>query len=99
MVQALLNGVTQFFLFIIQIIGGIFFLPITALVSIVFPSGADLMPYVYYFLDNHLFPMLKFLIQAFIQASHMPSTVFYLLVDITVLRWAIVPALRSILLV
>lgn len=99
MVQALLNGITQFFLFLIQIIGGIFFLPISALLGVIFPQGADFMPYVFYFLDNRLFPMIKFIIQSLITATHMPPAIFYLLVDITVLRWAIVPALRSILLV
>lgn len=99
MVQALLNGITNFFLFVIQIVGGIIFLPISALLAVLFPDGSTYMYILYNYLDTMVFPTIKFVIQAFIQASHMPPAIFYMLVNISLLRWAILPALRAILLV
>lgn len=99
MVQALLNGIINFFFFLIRIIGSILFLPISALIGTLFPSASSYMSTLYTFMDTYVWSMIKFIIQSFIQLSHMPVGIFYLLVDISLLRWAIIPALRSILLI
>lgn len=97
MLEALFNFIIKLFFWIMGIIGSIIIYPIQALIVTIIPQMGEYVAIALNFFSTQVFPMMSFAKELFLDYSCMPRPVFALLVTFLITKWAIAPAIRSIL--
>lgn len=99
MIEAIFNFVLNVFFWLVGLIGSIVIYPIQALIVTLVPSIGDFLSIFLGFMRESLFPMISFAKELFLEISCCPRPLFAILITTIFARWAIAPAIRSILLI
>lgn len=99
MIEAIFNFVLNVFFWLVGLIGSIVIYPIQALIVTLVPSIGDFLSIFLGFMRESLFPMISFAKELFLEISCCPRPLFVILITTVFARWAIAPAIRSILLI
>lgn len=99
MLQAIFNFILEVFFWLVGVIGSIVIYPIQALIVTIVPSIGDYLSIFLNFFNTQVFPMLSFTKELFLQLTCCPRPLFTILITTIFARWALAPAIRSILLI
>lgn len=99
MLEAIFNFVLNVFFWLVGLIGSIVIYPIQAIIVTLVPSIGNFLSTFLNFMRESLFPMISFAKELFLEITCCPSALFTILITTLFARWAIAPAIRSILLI
>lgn len=97
MLTAIFNFIIQVFFWLCGVIGSIIIFPIQLIIVGIIPGMGDAIATTLNFFNNQVFPMLSFVKEFVLDLSCMPRPVFALLTTFLLTKWAIAPAIRSII--
>lgn len=97
MLTAIFNFIIQVFFWLCGVIGSIIIFPIQLIIVGIIPGMGDAIASTLNFFTNQVFPMLSFVKEFVLDLSCMPRPIFALLTTFLLTKWAIAPAVRSII--
>lgn len=99
MLTAIFNFIISVFFWLCSIVGSIVVFPIQLIIVGLIPGMRSFIVTTLNFFNQQLFPVLSFCKELFLDLSSMPRPVFALLTTFLLTKWAIAPAVRSIIFV
>lgn len=99
MLTSLFNFIIKIFFWICGLLGSIIIYPIQLLIVTIFPSIGELISTTLTFFNNQFFPFLSFAKEMFLDLTCLPRPIFSILLTFLLTKWAIAPAIRSLIFV
>lgn len=99
MLTAIFNFIIKIFFWLCGLVGSIVIYPIQLIIVTLFPTIGDFIVVTLNFFNTQLFPFVSFAKELFLDVSNLPRPLFSILVTFILARWAIAPAVKSIILI